>query len=96
MLDLLPGGSEVEVLYKDKDAWLEKVKESYLTEVDEQCAAIRRGLLGAAIPLPYLVLTSSDTLERAIVRKNDGVCMKNEELCIKNMELCIKKEEFCI
>jgi hypothetical protein len=42
------------------------VKTAYMSEVDAQCAAIRRGMLNAAVPLPYLALTSSDSLELAV------------------------------
>lgn len=63
---------QVEVLFSERSAWLEMVKAAYITEVDAQCAAIRRGLLSAAIPLPYLALTSSDSLELAIAGESTG------------------------
>lgn len=56
----------MEVLFSEREAWLEMVKTAYMSEVDAQCAAIRRGMLSAAVPLPYLALTSSDSLELAV------------------------------
>ena len=56
----------MEVLFSEREAWLEMVKAAYMSEVDAQCAAIRRGMLSAAVPLPYLALTSSDSLELAV------------------------------
>ena len=56
----------MEVLFSEREAWLEMVKAAYMSEVDAQCAAIRRGMLSAAVPLPYLALTSSDILELAV------------------------------
>ena len=57
---------QVEVLFSERQSWLEMVRTAYMTEVDEQCAAIRRGMLSAALPLPFLALTSSDSLELAV------------------------------
>ena len=57
-LELFPGGSEVDVLWSDRAPWLDRVKTTYLTEIDEQCAAIRRGMISAALPVPYLTLSS--------------------------------------
>jgi hypothetical protein len=57
-LELFPGGSEVDVLWSDRALWLERVKTAYLTEIDQQCAAIRRGMLSAALPVPFLALSS--------------------------------------
>ena len=57
---------QVEVLFSERQSWLEMVRTAYMTEMDEQCEAIRRGMLSAALPLPFLALTSSDSLELAV------------------------------
>ena len=52
MVELIPGGADVDVRFEDRGKWLELVSHAYLGEVDQQCAAIQRGMLSAAIPLP--------------------------------------------
>eukprot|EP01047_Picozoa_sp_COSAG01_P008865 COSAG01_NODE_357_length_18296_cov_18.974615_10_plen_661_part_00 len=66
MVELIPGGAHIDVQYDDRAEWLEMVKQAYLSEVDRQCSAIRRGLLSASIPMPFIALSSQDAFGRAI------------------------------
>jgi hypothetical protein len=71
VVELVPGGKDLDVRFEDREAWLELVTAALMGEVDPQCAAIRRGLLSAAIPMPFVALTSQEAFERAITGDPD-------------------------
>ena len=64
--ELVPGGADIDVTFATAADFVSKATACRMAEVDEQCAAIRAGMLSAMIPGPVLALWTENELALAV------------------------------
>lgn len=68
-VDLIPGGEHEVVTFANRLEFVERLTAMRLTEIDEQCEAIRTGMLSATVPAQVVALWSVGEFSLAVCGK---------------------------
>ena len=66
---MIPGGESIVVTFANRIEFVERLTAMRLGEIDQQCEAIRTGLLSATIPAQVLSLWSVNEFTLAVCGK---------------------------